>query len=85
MVSLLDPGAKTARIINGRYIDRVERRDGEWKIALRRSTVDTLITGDASILQHPKFIEQGYAKGLRDKSDVSYQRPISLDTPVTTW
>lgn len=85
MVSLLDRGGKTARIINGRYIDRVERRNGAWKIALRRSTVDTLITGDASILQHPKFVEQGYAKGMRDGSDVSYQRPLSLDTPVTLW
>lgn len=85
MVSLLDRGGKTARIINGRYIDRVERRDGAWKIALRRSTVDTLITGDASILQHPKFVEQGYAKGMREGSDVSYQRPLSLDTPVTLW
>lgn len=85
MVSLLDRGGKTARIINGRYIDRVERRDGEWKIALRRSTVDTLIAGDASILQHPKFTEQGYSKGMRDKSDVSYQRPLSLDVPVIAW
>jgi hypothetical protein len=85
MVSLLDRGGKTARIINGRYIDRVERRDGAWKIALRRSTVDTLITGDASILQHPRFVEQGYTKGMRDGSDVSYQRPLSLEEPVTRW
>lgn len=85
MVSLLDRGGKTARIINGRYIDRIERRDGAWRIALRRSTVDTLIAGDASILQHPRFIEQGYARGTRDESDVSYRRPLSLDAPVTRW
>lgn len=85
MVSLLDHGAKTARIINGRYIDRLERRDGEWKIALRRSTVDTLIAGDASILHHPMFVAQGYSKGMRDTSDVSYQRPVTLETPVPKW
>ncbi|MCI4589468.1 nuclear transport factor 2 family protein [Sphingobium sp. BYY-5] len=85
MVSLLDCGGKTARIINGRYIDRVERRDGEWRISLRRSTVDTLIAGDASILQHPRFIEQGYTRGQRDRRDVSYQYPLSLDQAVDRW
>jgi ketosteroid isomerase-like protein len=85
LVALLDPGADTARFINGRYLDRLEKRDGEWRIALRRTTVDLLMRGDASILKHPKMIEQGYTKGMRDKSDVSYQRPLSLDTPTQRW
>ena len=31
------------------------------------------------------FIEQGYAKGTRDKRDVSYQRPLDLDAAAERW
>ena len=85
IVALLDRGGKTARFISGRYIDRLEKRDGEWKIALRRSTVDVLLQGEASILSAPIFKEQGYAKGLRNDQDVSYQRPLSLDVTPARW
>ncbi len=86
MVALLDTGGTTARLISGRYIDRLERRQGTWKIALRRSTVDVLIAGDASILTAPIFREQGYIKGMQDKRDLAYQRPLTLDeTPAERW
>ena len=86
LVSLLDHEQSTARLINGRYIDRLERRNGEWKIALRRSTVDVLIAGDASILKAPLFKKQGYIKGMQDKRDLCYQRPLALDeTPAERW
>jgi hypothetical protein len=41
----------TARVITGRYLDRLERCDLKRKIALRRSTVELLFTADASLLQ----------------------------------
>lgn len=86
IVGLLDHGEKTARLINGRYIDRLERRDGQWKIALRRSTLDLLVSGDASILASPALREQGYVKGMKDKRDLCYQRPLTLDeTPADRW
>lgn len=85
LVLLLNNDEKSARLISGRYIDRLERREGVWKIALRRTTVDVLMSGDASILKAPMFIEQGYGKGVRDESDVSYQRPLSLDEAVARW
>jgi hypothetical protein len=85
LVGLLNNDEKSARLISGRYIDRLERRNGAWKIALRRSTVDVLISGDASILKAPLFIEQGYTKGTRDKRDVSYQRPLSVDVTAERW
>jgi hypothetical protein len=56
-----------------------------WKIALRRTTVDVLLSGDASILKAPLFIQQGYTKGTRDKQDISYQRPLSLDQAPERW
>lgn len=85
LVGLLNNDGKTARLINGRYIDRLERRERRWKIALRRTTVDLLLMGDASILQAPGFIEQGYTKGARDGSDISYRRPLELNDPVVRW
>lgn len=85
LVALLNNDGKTARFINGRYVDRVERRDGDWKIALRRATVDLLMMGDAAVLQAPAFREQGYIRGTRDTADVAYARPLSLDWPTTKW
>ena len=86
LVALLDNSGTTARLISGRYLDRLERREGEWKIALRRSTVDVLIAGDASVLQAPVFKAQGYIKGMQDKRDLAYQRPLTLDeTPADRW
>ena len=81
MVVLLSPDAKSTTIMNGRYVDRLERRDGVWRIAVRRSTVDAVITGDATMLGHPFFKQQGYIKGTRDHGDISYQRPVTLDGP----
>ncbi len=85
IVGLLNKDGDSARMISGRYIDRLEKREGEWKIALRRSTVDLLLSGDAKILKAPIFKEQGYTKGLRNTSDVSYQRPLTLDETPERW
>jgi hypothetical protein len=73
---------KTARVLAGRYADRLERRDGAWKIALRRTTVDILLVGDASFLTSEAFSEFGYLKGMRDSRDITYQRPLTLEKPV---
>ncbi len=85
LVGLLDNNGNTARLISGRYIDRIEKRDGQWKIALRRSIVDLVLAGDASILKHPAFTAQGYTKGIRDKRDISYQRPLNLENTPERW
>lgn len=82
LVGLLNPDGVSVRFINGRYVDRLEKRDGEWKIALRRCTLDFLIQGDASLLKSPYISAAGYIKGKRDRSDVSYQRPLSLEMDV---
>ena len=70
-----------ATVMSGRYIDRLERRDGEWKIALRRATVDLAFSADARLLQSRAFKGQAYPKSLRDERDLSYQRPLDLDEP----
>ena len=82
LVTLLNHDGETARFINGRYIDRLEKRDGVWRIAVRRSTVEVMVSADASGLSHPLFTEQGYPKGTRDRRDLSYARPLQLETPA---
>ena len=82
LVGLLDLGGTTATILSGRYLDRLERRDGEWRIAVRRSTVELMFTADARALQAPVFRDQGYLKGTRDTRDLSYERPLQLETPA---
>jgi hypothetical protein len=82
LVALLNHDGITARFINGRYIDRLEKRDGTWRIAVRRSTVEVMISADASLLSSPIFKQQGYSRGVRDKRDLSYTRPLEIDSPV---
>jgi len=85
LVCLPNRDGVSARIISGRYVDRLEKRDGQWRIALRRSTFDVLLSGDAQILNTPLFKEQGYIKGLRGQRDVSYQSPLDLDNTPERW
>jgi hypothetical protein len=73
----LDPGAATSRILSGRYIDRLEKRDGEWRIVVRRSTVEIVLEGAAKMVEN---LRQGsYLKGSRDRSDLAYVRPLGLE------
>jgi hypothetical protein len=44
-----------------------------------------LLSGDASILKSAVFHDQGFAKGLRDERDISYQRPLTLSATPERW
>ncbi|MEU9348002.1 nuclear transport factor 2 family protein [Streptomyces sp. NPDC048278] len=86
LVGLLHRDGTTAQLMSGRYLDRMERRDGTWRIAVRRCTVELVLTADASLLRTPFFKEQGFVKGTRDKDDMSYRRPLELDdASVPRW
>ncbi|MCK9904596.1 nuclear transport factor 2 family protein [Frankia sp. Cpl3] len=75
---------KSIHLFGGRYLDRVERRGGEWKIALRRCTLEWTMSGDTSLLSSGAFA--GFIKGTWDKKDPSYARPLDLEkTPVEKW
>lgn len=75
----LDPGGQTARMLAGRYLDRLERRGGEWKIALRRATVEVAMEGKAVLPNGSTLPGSGYLRGNRDRSDPSYERPLTTD------
>lgn len=69
------PAGATLAAGGGRYLDRLERRDGTWKIALRRLFMDwTFQTPSVSWLG----ADWESVTGSRDRSDPSYQRPLRL-------
>jgi len=80
IVVLISPDAKNAQFITGRYLDRLERREGAWRIAVRRSTVEGMFIADARVLQSSFFTDKGYLVGTRDGADLSYQRPLTVDS-----
>ncbi|UGQ12814.1 nuclear transport factor 2 family protein [Yinghuangia sp. ASG 101] len=86
LVGLLSRDGRSAQLMSGRYIDRLERRDGTWRIAVRRSTVELALNADASLLKTSFFREQGFLKGTRDTGDLSYTRPLDIDSgPAARW
>jgi hypothetical protein len=61
-------------VCGGRYVDRLERRDGEWRIAAREVLVDWAGTADGTV-----WPEIGaFPAGTWDHSDPSYQRPLQV-------
>jgi hypothetical protein len=81
--ALLSPDEASCKIAIGRYIDRLERRGGEWRIKLRRVTIESVCEGDASWLRHPNV--SGLLKGLRSRDDPSYRRPIEIAAGDVRW
>jgi hypothetical protein len=54
----------------GRYIDRLERRNGEWRIAVRN------VVGEWATLLDGAEREERFPVGARDSTDMSYDRPL---------
>jgi hypothetical protein len=61
------------RTIGGRYVDRFERRDGEWRIAVRLVVSEWHAVGTAAI--DSEVLARG-ARGSRSREDPSYERPL---------
>ena len=69
---------ETNWIAGGRYIDRLERRDGEWKIALRTNAIEW--SGMVPTLPIPfADVPDVNLNGApsRAKADPSYRRPLT--------
>ncbi|MET0246426.1 MAG: nuclear transport factor 2 family protein [Sphingomonas sp.] len=64
----------------GRYVDRFERRQGEWRIA-HRVCVNEFTGNFAAAPVPPEWAELLYKSGpnRRDAGDVSYVRPLTQD------
>ena len=62
-------GGEARRMLSsGRYIDRLERRDGEWRIIHRRAITDMV-----RMLSMDEEIDLGPAGSRRDHEDPSYE------------
>lgn len=57
-------------IANVRYVDRFERRNGEWRIAKRHALVDA----DRIEIVAGGLLPADQIRGRRDKTDASYER-----------
>lgn len=70
---IIEDGAPTDMIISGRYLDRYERRDGEWRFAHRSELVDWARKEPAA----DDFLTTQLAAcllGRHDRQDRSYDR-----------
>jgi SnoaL-like domain len=69
---------ETNWIAGGRYLDRLERRDGAWRIAVRTNVIEW--SGMVPTMALP-FAEvpdiHGNGAPSRSASDLSYQRPLT--------
>lgn len=57
----------TVKLIGARNLDRLERRNGEWRISERRQVAEWVLTGEG----------EQFARSFsrRDRDDLSYARP----------
>jgi hypothetical protein len=60
-------------LAGGRYIDRLERRDGEWRIVAREVVIEWVCAADSTA---SRFSADPYPNGTWDRSDLSYRRPL---------
>jgi hypothetical protein len=73
MVSIKNVGSDTLELVGGRYVDRFEKRGGEWRIKTRVVLMDWQGTADASRMAERLARSHG---GSRDREDPSYERPV---------
>jgi ketosteroid isomerase-like protein len=69
------------QISTGRYVDRFERRNGEWRIAARLCLVESLARADA---YDGERLDAAYP-GSRSVADPSYHRPLVLGASASDW
>jgi hypothetical protein len=68
---------ETNWLAGGRYIDRLERRDGAWRIAMRTNAIEW--SGDVPAMPIPfADVQDIHGNGVpsRGTADPSYQRPL---------
>jgi hypothetical protein len=61
-------------ICGGRYLDRLERRQGTWRVAARETLVDWASTVDGEVWPGIAM----FPMGEWNRSDPSYQRPLQV-------
>lgn len=70
-------------LAGGRYIDRLEKRKGEWKIAARACLIEW--NGALGEISFPEGAAEAFAAtgtSSRDRNDASYMRPLRITRPA---
>ena len=82
VANVIEDGAKVM-LRGGRYVDRFEKRDGRWAIAERACLIEWNIGSEAANFDADStaiLAETGTI--ARDRSDLSYQRPLRVRRPA---
>lgn len=74
---------KTTTLALGRYIDQLEKRDGEWRMLTRRCTIEMTADCDGTWVYSKNV--KGFLKGLWNKEDASYIRPVVAQKEGLRW
>lgn len=74
---------KTTTLAFGRYLDRLERRNGEWRIVARRCTIEMSADADGTWV-HSKNVK-GFLKAAWSREDPSYERPFEAKRDGVRW
>jgi hypothetical protein len=61
--------------MGGRYVDRLERRDGDWRIARRIVTAEWIGDSPAGRANMESLLGL-YVEATWDRDDISYRRPL---------
>jgi hypothetical protein len=73
----------TTTIAFGRYLDRLEKRNGEWRMHTRKCTIEMTADCDPNWV-HSKNV-QGFLKARWDGKDPSYERPYEANKEGVRW
>jgi hypothetical protein len=74
---------KSTSIAFGRYLGQLEKRDGEWRMVVRKCTIEMTADADPNWLYSDAI--KGFLKPLWSKDDPSYDRPFVATTEGVRW
>lgn len=74
---------KTTTLACGRYLDQLEKRNGEWRILTRKCTIEMTADADASWVFSKNI--KGFLKARWDGKDPSYERPFEANAEGLRW
>jgi len=68
----------------GRYVDRFEKRKGNWAIAARVCVSESVNDLTPQALPEAVLLHMAnYGPSTRDQKDISYERPLRIKHPLT--
>jgi ketosteroid isomerase-like protein len=71
---------RTVTVGGGRYVDRLEKRDGAWRIVVRRLVLDYSFEAEGTVFGSET--QRDYPKGTWSTDDPSYERPLQIPVEV---